>query len=326
MGKQCRFIDLSGQRFGYLTVLERTGDHVSAGGNRFVQFLCKCDCGNLTKVTAGHLKTGHKRSCGKCGKFDTVRDLTGQKFGRLTVLEQSGFYTYPKSGDRDITWLCQCECGNFVVARGNNLKDGSTRSCGCLRKEYRITDDDMVGKIFGRLTVLSRADDYQNADGSYSNQWNCKCSCGSDVVVRGASLRNGHTESCGCYRTDQLIINGVYSSKAEYWVAQFLDDHGFTYVAQKTYPGLVGVGGNLLVYDFLVHTKDNIDVLIECNGLQHYESVEFFGGDAVFARQKEHDMRKWKYAIEHEIPLFELNCVGKCRPDIERALSQFLGI
>lgn len=56
-------------------------------------------------------------------------DLTGQKFGRLTVIKQSA------SQNNRVTWLCECECGNVCTARGYKLKDGSKSSCGCLKRE-----------------------------------------------------------------------------------------------------------------------------------------------------------------------------------------------
>ena len=60
-------------------------------------------------------------------------DLTGQRFGRLTVLRRAGTY---KSFDHQIpTWLCRCDCGNYAVIKGNALKIGATKSCGCLRRE-----------------------------------------------------------------------------------------------------------------------------------------------------------------------------------------------
>lgn len=56
-------------------------------------------------------------------------DLTGMVFGRLTVLEQSH-----KKG-RKLYWHCKCECGNFKTASGADMRDGHTKSCGCLQKE-----------------------------------------------------------------------------------------------------------------------------------------------------------------------------------------------
>lgn len=56
-------------------------------------------------------------------------DLSGFKFGRMTVLSRDG----TKNGEA--TWLCQCECGKQSVARGYNLRNGITQSCGCLHRE-----------------------------------------------------------------------------------------------------------------------------------------------------------------------------------------------
>ena len=58
-------------------------------------------------------------------------DLTGQKFGRLTIIKRN----YPNDKFGKINWLCKCECGKEKVVVGNNLKNGNSKSCGCLRKE-----------------------------------------------------------------------------------------------------------------------------------------------------------------------------------------------
>ena len=59
-------------------------------------------------------------------------NLVGQKFGMLTVLKES---TYKNNTGRS-KWLCQCDCGDKMVASGNNLKHGKTTSCGCKRKQF----------------------------------------------------------------------------------------------------------------------------------------------------------------------------------------------
>ena len=60
------------------------------------------------------------------GKFS---DLTGMKFGRLTVIRRSG----AKNGH--VAWLCKCDCGREIVTIGNLLKSGKTKSCGCRKIE-----------------------------------------------------------------------------------------------------------------------------------------------------------------------------------------------
>lgn len=61
------------------------------------------------------------------GKFI---DLSGQKYGKLTVIKRLQNNTHKGS-----VWLCKCDCGNIVNVWGNCLRSGNTKSCGCLRKE-----------------------------------------------------------------------------------------------------------------------------------------------------------------------------------------------
>ena len=61
-------------------------------------------------------------------------DLTGQPFGRLVVIRE-----YGRAKDRQVTWLCKCECGAEVVVKAGNLRSENTQSCGCLRLERNTT-------------------------------------------------------------------------------------------------------------------------------------------------------------------------------------------
>ncbi len=59
-------------------------------------------------------------------------DLTGQKFGRLTVIER---HERPKERrSREAFWLCKCDCGNESTLSGYELRSGNTKSCGCYHK------------------------------------------------------------------------------------------------------------------------------------------------------------------------------------------------
>lgn len=62
------------------------------------------------------------------------KDLTGQKFGRLTALNQVQS-RISRSGKKIIQWLCQCDCGNSKIVSTTDLQSGHVRSCGCLRSE-----------------------------------------------------------------------------------------------------------------------------------------------------------------------------------------------
>lgn len=54
-------------------------------------------------------------------------DLTGRRFGRLTVLSDSGL----RSAGGHVYWWCECDCGRRVRVMGHNLRTGNTVSCGC---------------------------------------------------------------------------------------------------------------------------------------------------------------------------------------------------
>ncbi len=115
-------------------------------------------------------------------------NLTGKKFGRLTVIgfaEQRGQTKH---------WNAVCDCGaNRCVAAGN-LTTGKTQSCGCLHKEImRARLRDLTGVRFGRLVVTGLAE----MRGAWS-WWNAICDCGTAKLAKGASLIAGSVRSCGC--------------------------------------------------------------------------------------------------------------------------------
>lgn len=118
-------------------------------------------------------------------------DITNKRFGKLIAIEDVG-----RSKDGKVLWLCKCDCGNIVTVIGKNLRNGNTRSCGCYHKL------NLVGKRFGRLYVVSRAD----VDKWGRPAFVCRCDCGNEVIVSGNSLNRGFTKSCGCLQRE-LISN-----------------------------------------------------------------------------------------------------------------------
>ena len=65
-----------------------------------------------------------------------VKDMTGQRFGRLVVVGREGSYVDPLTGYKvEAVWRCRCDCGAESFVRGRHLRAGLVRSCGCLRAE-----------------------------------------------------------------------------------------------------------------------------------------------------------------------------------------------
>ena len=85
-----------------------------------------------------------------------IEDLTGVRFGRLTVIGEGEDYVSPK-GEIKKRWLCRCDCGNEVSVYAHKLKVGETTSCGCYRQEIvqKIRRKNLIGQRFGRLVVYA---------------------------------------------------------------------------------------------------------------------------------------------------------------------------
>ncbi len=116
--------DLIGKKFGKLTVLKKA-ESSHSGSQRY---LCRCSCGGEIVVQYGNLLSKSVAHCGCSRK--SVADMTGFKVGRLTVIKRA-----ENSISGRVQWLCECECGNKVVAVAHQLVVGDTQSCGCLRRE-----------------------------------------------------------------------------------------------------------------------------------------------------------------------------------------------
>ena len=122
------------------------------------------------------------------------KDLTGQRFGKLMVVSRADDYIKP-NGNKIVQWRCVCDCGNEVVIRGEYLRSGDTKSCGCL------TSENLVGMKFGRLTVMDRESPKSK---KAKGLWVCKCECGNVIKVNTSDLKSGNTTSCGCKRKETL--------------------------------------------------------------------------------------------------------------------------
>lgn len=117
-------------------------------------------------------------------------DLTGKVFGRLTVIEYSH-----KTNHGTYYYKCKCSCGTDKVIEGSKLKNGTIKSCGCLRKECFVKD--LSGKRFGNLLVKK----LHSKKGKHNHTYSiflCLCDCGKETLVSSSNLQKGNTTSCGC--------------------------------------------------------------------------------------------------------------------------------
>lgn len=128
---------LDGRRFGKLLVLRLSTEDEKTGIQRM--WFCQCDCGKTKHIRQDALLNGKCTSCGCVGLKNLSlgwwkrRDLLGQRFGRLLVIEDLG-----KGKNDHYFWRCKCDCGNIVVVKSGHLSDksGGVKSCGCLLTDF----------------------------------------------------------------------------------------------------------------------------------------------------------------------------------------------
>ena len=174
-------VDLVGQRFGKLVVVEFLGYENGRG-----QWSCGCDCGKQGfKASTSALRSGNTTSC-RCRV-----DLTGKQFGDWTVES----FDHQDLG-KDSFWACVCICGETKIAPSGNIKRQGEYKCN-----HKAS---FIGRKFGRLEVKSLA--YKKDNTTY---WNCKCDCGNSCVVRRNDLTTGNTKSCGCLHMESISTHGM---------------------------------------------------------------------------------------------------------------------
>lgn len=197
-----RRCDLIGQKFGKLTVIDRLDE----SSTPYQMWLCRCDCGGVTKADTKSLKRGTIKNCGcipksSARKGQKAEDLTGRRFGKLVVVSRE-----PNQNGR-VCWKCRCDCGREHVTSAQALKAGKCTNCGCEWHKPGKHYADLTGQQFGELTALFPTERRSKKGSVY---WHCRCSCKNEVDVTEDSLRHGQYKSCGCRKKElgeQLYTN-----------------------------------------------------------------------------------------------------------------------
>ena len=233
-------------------------------------------------------------------------DETGNKYGYLTVLG-------PEKIKNRTHWRCKCACGKEITVLGGTLRNGNTKSCGCM-KSKEILDarrkyfTDMIGKTYGKLLVLELDDDAHYRD----RHVKCKClACGAIKSVRAADLKNNKIISCGC-------IN----SKGNYYIKNFLIQHNINFKSEYKIPQCKDKQS--LPFDFAIFDKEyNLILLIEYQGKQHY-SYKNAGWDDKenFLKIQKHDNIKLNYCLTNNIKLVRISYEENLQQRMEEILNE----
>ena len=187
-------------------------------------------------------------------------DETNKIYGSLTVL-----YPIRPEGSRKIQWHCICKCGKEIDCYGSDLRSGKRTSCG---SHCNSVIEEKIGAIYGFLTILEK--DPRPARDFADNciHYICECQlCGSIKSISGRNLRNGNSKSCGCSE-----------SLGEQYISIALNELNLSQEKEFRFDGLIGDGTNKkpLRFDFKVELSNNKFFLIEFQGIQHFQEIDWF--------------------------------------------------
>ena len=273
-------IDLTGQKFGKLLVVEKADPYISPKGKYVTMWMCRCDCGNKTVVNTQKLRSGHTTSCG-CAKHDNKgrgKDLIGQKFGRLTVI---GKVPKEKRKNPQYAWMCKCDCGNEVISTANKLTHSIQVSCGCqkaerisnLNRKYKNTNKHLysVYKAMINRCVDEKDPSYKNYGGrgiTVCDEWLNDFDAFSEWA-----LLNGYVMDApqGQYTLDRVDNNKNYSPDNCRWVAMSVQQNNKRTCRYIEYCGethtiaewarIFGYKYNYL-YNHLIYMGETLDEII----------------------------------------------------------------
>lgn len=286
------FQDLTGKKFGMLTVIYRVNDYIKPDGRKVSRWYCACDCGGYKEASIEYLKRNKiTPSCGCLSHKNRVEknreSFLGQKFGRLIIVEEN-FEAHPTIA------ICRCDCGNDVEVVRADIVCGHTQSCGCLQRDKasEANTKDWTGVISDYGVEFLRRE-HINDKGQWL--WKCKCGvCNDEFIALPAKINNGHITSCGC----------ALQSSGERYVLSILDEMNIQHQEQFIFTDCKY--RHNLRFDFAVFNDDKLLYLIEYDGEQHFRPVDFWGGETGFEQTKTRDKIKNRYCHLHHIPLLRI--------------------
>jgi len=271
--------------------------------NSYTKILCKCKiCGWEWRVAPNSLLS-RKTGCRKC--FDKANSLRYSKSQDVFIKEMSNINPNIEIIGQYVNNMtkikCRCPEGHVWEPTPNNLLAGSgCVDCAGLRKKTH-------GEFIKELALLNPDIEVVSEYTGSNNKLKCVCNIDGHVWE---TTPNHLLEGKGCPKCS--------ASKGEKQIAKYLKKHNIPYNYQHTFDDCRNIYP--LVFDFYI---PNMKTTIEYDGEQHFQPIDYFGGQEAFEDTKRRDWIKNKYCIDNNIYMIRIPYTV---PEIEPFLMEALEV
>lgn len=265
--------------------------------------------------------------CGK-GSIECEREITNiEDYGWLAPSRKISFKVNCEKCKKELTYI-QLTNLDYNLMEDPLNKENTFASDFEIPQYSSCYKDDLLGKNHHTLLIKEQLPDIV-VKGITHRQYKCVCShCKNELVALDSQLRIyrvGKSQvqfKCSFYCKQCWDSHRSTNLKAissfEWTAMRVFRDYNVPYEAEYVLP-INGLGGLPLRVDYIVR-KDGNTFAIECNGEQHYEACDSFGGEAEFRRIQEHDRRKREYCKQQGMICIEIPWTSRGYDQIKKIL------
>lgn len=280
-----------------------------------------CECGERFTTTFERFRLRNKRQCNKCGYARSNKKVAHTYSYVKDFIEsesKSGCELLSKEYKNNRGKLrIRCFCGKIFVTDFDKFRNRSKRQCN--ECGYNKISDFFTYDYDHVKTTIEKNSKCKLLSTEYhghSKPLRFECHCGEEFVTSFTNFTSREGRQCD-------YCNNLFSV-GESRIEEFLQNSNIIYDKQYTFEDLKSdKSEHKLRFDFAIF-QDNGELkkLVEYDGRQHYEPIEFFGGEASHEQLKKNDLKKDNYCKLNEIELIRIPYYNE--ENIEKILTNKL--
>lgn len=269
----------------------------------------RCKCGEIFKTNMYYFLKGNKCLCNKCAYAKSGINKT--KYN-VDIFEKYGLKPTEEYHNTSTRIYCIDDMGYYVFCSVTSLIANNNPNSTIFHKCNKYILNNIKTYIKNNdLDIELLSTEYALA----KDKLKFKCSCGNIFYNYLYDFRKGIGQKCkGCGKIS-------VKSKMEIYVKKYLDFLGVENYSEKTF--LDCKDKYMLPFDFYL---PKYNILIECQGIQHYKPIEFFGGEEKFKYTQKHDKIKREYCLKNNITLIQISYIDFKNNKIKEIINNYIKI